>query len=206
MSVSFCVCAHALYLYMCPHVSLYVSVCNCVSASVRTSSVILLHPICLLLLVCFVLLLFTPFTPSYLTPSLPSPPSLLPLISSLPLSLPHRLPITLQKARITQATPFHLLSSSSFLSLLTIQSPFSFICLYKVCILYPNFLLSTFNCYFVRRVWGVVAPFYIEILCFKDNAQFTFVLLKLTCFVMSLWCNLNFPSFIFVFSLQLFFP
>lgn len=43
--------------------------------------------------------------------------SLPPFVSSLSLYLPHRLPITLHKARITQATPFHLLSSSSFLNL-----------------------------------------------------------------------------------------
>lgn len=44
-------------------------------------------------------------------PHLPTPPCI--SSPSLSLSLPHRLPITLHKAKITQATPFHLLSSSS---------------------------------------------------------------------------------------------
>lgn len=65
--------------------------------------------------------------------------------SSLSLYLPHRLCISLHKARITQATPFHLLSSSSSLlphSLFKIQSPvFSpSVCATRVCILFFTIL------------------------------------------------------------------
>lgn len=94
--------------------------------------------------------------------------SLPPFISSLSLSLPHRLPITLHKARVTQATPFHLLSS--FLPLLKIQSPFSFfLCLLcKACILYPIFcpLLTYILLYLCTESWRSIHSFYIKIFFF----------------------------------------
>lgn len=69
---------------------------------------------------------------------------LLPFFSSLCLYLPHRLHITLHKARITQATPFHLVSSSSSLPLLKIQSPlFSpSVCSTKSAFFYHNVVSS----------------------------------------------------------------
>lgn len=45
-------------------------------------------------------------------------------LPSLSVYLPHRLPITLHKARITQATPFHLLSSSSLSSFIFLLDSF----------------------------------------------------------------------------------
>ncbi len=85
-------------------------------------------------------------------PPPPPPPSSIYFIS-LSLYLPHRLPITLHKARITQATPFHLLPFPFFLSLLTIQSPSCL--LYKVFFLLSECFFLLYLCCDVQQFGGV---------------------------------------------------
>ena len=111
-----CVRPCVVYVSLCVHMCPYIFSCFCPRLRLFTRRLsFLLRPICLLLLACFVCCCSRRSHP-------PPPPSLPPLISSSSLYLPHRLPITLHTARITQATPFHLLYSSLFLSLLTIQT------------------------------------------------------------------------------------
>lgn len=144
MQASYCIArARPLVLDAPLHVAMRAHVSSPSSALAGVcSSVIPPRPICLLSARLLCLLSFTPLR----TPPLPTPPP--PLhFSSLCLHLPHRLCISLHKARITQATPFHLLSSSSCSSLLPpslfkIQSPvFSpSVCATRVCILFITIL------------------------------------------------------------------
>lgn len=170
-----CVCVSTVRLCFCtrvstrclrvsvrPHVSsdlsAFVTVCVCFARrlscrsvpSVRFCSSVLFVvvrtvPTLLLLLPVLLLLLLLP-----------------PFISSLPLYLPHRLPNTLHKARIAQATPFHLLSSSLKFIVL---SPSSLSCslhssIWSYCPILTDILLCL--CFHVQRFGVVVAPFLIS--------------------------------------------
>lgn len=155
-----------MYLYASTCVLVFVSVCNCVRPRLRLFarrlsffSIPSVSSCSSVLLFVVVVVVHTFHTPIL---SL-SPPSLhLFHLSLSPLYLPHRLHITLHKARITQATPFHLVSSLKFKVLFFFPS----LCLhYKVCILlsecFVHFQLISY-CIFCFDAQRVEHNFYLH--------------------------------------------